>query len=220
MSNILWILLFHPHLFHLPPKHIKNGKPRKTQSSQYYTAKTRRTGKECKRCSTLGTTSQSGRQNGREVARKLHSKQKVEKMKYAYYRARHAAANTSFRKYIGVHLFSSLIIPSQTEKVKKNIHHTNILQKKWKDFMCKKRESDGRRGLLIDEAGCRTSSAGNPTGWCFQSSSHVLRRERYKNSKSNKIRVDQNILLPKPGILALRSHSIESCRRKAGGPYY
>ncbi|XDA80138.1 hypothetical protein R6Z07F_010132 [Ovis aries] len=174
----------------------------------------------CKRCSALGTTSQSGRQNereGKEVAFKTESR-KDENMLIT---EQDMQQQTLVSENILESNCSPLIIPFQTEKVKKNIPpYTNILHRKSEKISCVKREKAMVDGLLIDEAGCRTPSAGNPTRRLDASSPAPLQPGEEKDIKTQKVTkyaADQNIPLPKSGILALGDSPIESCRRKVGG---
>ncbi|KAM7238117.1 hypothetical protein CapIbe_011075 [Capra ibex] len=174
----------------------------------------------CKRCSALGTTSQSGRQNereGKEVAFKTESR-KNENMLIT---EQDMQQQTLVSENILESTCSPLIIPFQTEKVKKNIPpYTNILHRKSEKISCVKREKAMVDGLLIDEAGCRTPSAGNPTRRLDASSPAPLQPGEEKDIKTQKVTkyaADQNIPLPKSGISALGDSPIESCRRKVGG---
>lgn len=118
---------------------------------------------------------------------------------------------------------SPLIIPSQTEKVKKNIPpYTNILHRKSEKISCVKREKAMVDGLLIGmRQGVGLHLLGIPQGgWMFPVQLPTTwRRERHKTQKVTKYAADQNIPLPKSGISALGDSPIESCRRKVGGFY-
>ncbi|XP_040123211.1 coiled-coil domain-containing protein 168 [Oryx dammah] len=174
----------------------------------------------CKRCSALGTTSQSGRQNereGKEVAVKTESR-KDENMLIT---ERDMQQQTLVSENILESTCSPLIIPFQTEKVKKNIPpYTNILHRKNEKIPRVKREKAMVDGLLIVEAGCRTPSAGNPTRRLDASSPAPLPPEEEKDIKTQKVTkytADQNTPLPTSGISALGDSCNESCRRKVGG---
>ncbi|XP_068840478.1 leucine-rich repeat transmembrane protein CCDC168 [Capricornis sumatraensis] len=173
----------------------------------------------CKRCSALGTTSQSGRQNereGKEVAFKTESR-KDENMLIT---EQDMQQQTLVSENTLESTCSPLIIPFQTEKVKKNIPpYTNILHRKSEKISCVKREKAMVNGLLSDEAGCRTPSAGNPTRRLDVSSPAPLQPGEEKDIKTQKVTkyaADQNIPLPKSGISALGDSPIESYRRKVG----
>ncbi|XP_061290362.1 leucine-rich repeat transmembrane protein CCDC168 [Bos javanicus] len=167
----------------------------------------------CKRCSSLGTTSQSRQQNereGKEVAFNTESR-KDENMLIT-------EQDMQQQKLVSENILEStcsLIIPFQTEKVKNIPPYTNILHRKSEKISCVKRGKAIFNGLLIDEEVFRT-----PTRRLDASSPAPLQPEEEKDIKTQKVTeytADQNIPLPKSGISVLGDSCNESSRRKVSG---
>ncbi|XP_010829856.1 PREDICTED: uncharacterized protein LOC104982217 [Bison bison bison] len=167
----------------------------------------------CKRCSSLGTTSQSRQQNereGKEVAFNTESR-KDENMLIT-------EQDMQQQKLVSENILEStcsLIIPFQTEKVKNIPPYTNILHRKSEKISCVKRGKAIFNGLLIDEEVFRT-----PTRRLDASSPAPLQPEEEKDIKTQKVTEytgDQNIPLPKSGISVLGDSCNESSRRKVSG---
>ncbi|KAM9675040.1 uncharacterized protein ACBT57_006081 [Dama dama] len=182
----------------------------------------------CKRWSALGTASESRWQNEREgkefvfkTGLQFLSRTESRKDENMLITEQDMQQQTLVSESILESTCSPLIIPFQTEKVKKNIPpYTNILHRKSEKISCVKRGTAMFDGLLTDEAGCRTPSAGNPTRRLNASSSASLQPEEEKDIKTQKVTkytADQNIPLPKSGISALGDSCNESSRRKVGG---
>ncbi|XP_055282779.1 leucine-rich repeat transmembrane protein CCDC168 [Moschus berezovskii] len=181
----------------------------------------------CKRRSALGTTSESRWRNerkGKDVALKTGlqflSRTEGRKDENMLLTEQDVQQQTLASENI-LESTSSLIIPFRTEEVKKNIPpYTNILHRKSEKISRVKRGKVMFDGLLIDEAGCRTPSAGNPTRRLDASSPASLQPEEEKDIKIQKVTkytADQNIPIPKSGISALGDSCNESSRRKVGG---
>uniref|UniRef100_A0A4W2CVI5 Coiled-coil domain-containing protein n=1 Tax=Bos indicus x Bos taurus TaxID=30522 RepID=A0A4W2CVI5_BOBOX len=167
----------------------------------------------CKRCSALGTTSQSRQQNereGKEVSFNTESR-KDENMLIT---EQDMQQQTLVPENI-LESTCSLIIPFQTEKVKNIPPYTNILHRKSEKISCVKRGKAIFNGLLIDEEVFRT-----PTRRLDASSPAPLQPEEEKDIKTQKVTeytADQNIPLPKSGISVLGDSCNESSRRKVSG---
>ena len=133
----------------------------------------------CKRCSALGTTSQSGRQNereGKEVAFKTESR-KDENMLIT---EQDMQQQTLVSENILESTCSPLIIPFQTEKVKKNIPpYTNILHRKSEKISCVKREKAMVDGLFMCETELQHPSLCLPYGSSHRCQYSFKRKECY-----------------------------------------
>lgn len=117
---------------------------------------------------------------------------------------------------------SPLIIPFQTEELKKNIlPQTDILHRISEKSSRLKRGKAMFDGLLIDEAVYRTTSDQSSTKKLDvpSAASQQLEEEEedIKTQKITKYTVDQNIPPPKSGISVLGDPYNESSRRKVGG---